>query len=441
MKLKKILGIHVALICVAPPLSHAASFQILEQSPAQLGKAFAGSGSDIQDATTVFFNPAGMSQFNSNSVSVGFNLIQPQASFQDEGSTTGGVTGKTDEGAVVPNLYAVTRLDDRWSFGVGVNAPYGMSSSYPADWIGRYLATDSELEVLNINATAAFTLNEQWAFGLGINYQRMEVTLESAFDSSFGAAPTPETDSYASIKGDDTDLVADLSMYWQPTNVLSFGLIWRQGGAFDLTGEATFTLDETCSPEAGLTPEIGAQCQGALTALAGAVASSVELPDTITLSGSYQLNQQWAIHADIAQTQWSSIEQVVVTNTNSESNAPPVSVLDLQYDNTQRISLGTSFRPDDVWQWRFGVALDEAPQTDPSYITPRIPDGDRTWLSAGFNYQWNEAFSVDVAYTHIAVDDAEIDDTSATPSGNEYQVLGSFDSKVDIFAVQFNWAY
>lgn len=425
---KRYLVVQIAVLGVAPQIGSTASFQILEQSPAQLGKAFAGSGSDIQDATTVFFNPAGMSQLETNAASAGLNFIRPQSSFHNEASTTGGEESETDESALVPNLYSVTRLDERWTLGLGVSAPYGLSSSYSPDWYGRYIATDSELEVININATAAFALNEQWALGFGINYQSMDVTLESAVDSTFGLAPNPATDSYAHIEGDDSDFVADLSVHWAPSDALAFGLLWRQGGSFDLSGQASFTLNDACTGE----------CAAGIGARAGAAAAAVDLPDTFTLSGSYRVSPQWSLHADIARTEWSSIQQVLVMNTET---GDPVSVLDLQYDDTHRFSLGTSFSPDSAWQWRFGVALDEAPQTDPGLVTPRIPDGDRTWLSAGLNYQYSETFSIDAAYTHIFVDDADINNVSASAAGADYEVVGNFDSKVDILAVQLNWSY
>src|SRR5690606_7974368 len=112
----------------------ASSFLILEQSPAHLGHAFAGTASNINDATTVFFNPAGMSQVKNRQVSVAGNVIFTEAAFNDNGSNTGGTAGKTEEVALVPNLYAVHPLSDQWTFGIGVNAPFGLASDYGEEW-------------------------------------------------------------------------------------------------------------------------------------------------------------------------------------------------------------------------------------------------------------------------------------------------------------------
>lgn len=430
---KTVLGLQIGLLCAAPQWATAASFQILEQSPAQLGKAFAGSASDVQDATTVFFNPAAMTQLQGNSVSGGVNFIQAQSEFTDAGSNTNGQPGETDELATVPNVYSVTRLNNQWFLGIGVNAPFGLSSSFNPDWHGRYLATDSDLEVLNINATVAYRINPQWSVGVGLNYQRAEVTLDNQVDSTFGAAPNTATDSSVQVKGDDTDFVADVSLYWQPTEPLAIGLMWRQGGSFNLGGYADFTLSDAC-----LTVIPG--CAAGLGALEGNVTASVDLPDTLTLSGSYRLNSEWGIHADIAHTRWSSIQTVEIINT---ENNMTLDTLELRYDDTQRISLGATYNPEGQWQWRAGLAFDDAPQTDPTYVTPRIPDADRTWLSAGFNYQWSERLSIDAAYAHILVDDVSINSVTPTqaPEAEDSVVVGSFDSSVNIVGVQVNWRY
>jgi len=190
-------------IALFPLPTLAASFQILEQSPAHLGKAFAGTASDIADASSVFFNPAGIVELDQPTFTLGANAIFTQAEFNNENSNTNGVAGKTDEIGYVPNIYYVHPLSERLSFGLGINAPYGLASDYEDDWYGRYLATHSELEVANFNAVVAYTLTDKLSLGLGVNYQRADVTLESQFDSTLGINPSPATDSSAKIQGDD----------------------------------------------------------------------------------------------------------------------------------------------------------------------------------------------------------------------------------------------
>ncbi len=272
----------------------------------------------------------------------------------------------------------------------------------------------------------------------------IDVTLQSQFDSTLGASPDPATDSSASIEGDDDDIVFDASVLWTPAPGTQLGLIWRQGGDFTLDGSAAFEFNAACAPGAGSptgappAPTTGTLCAGALTGLEGPVTAGAELPDTITLSGSQQLNDVWTLHADIAQTRWSSIQTIAVDNVDNGEN---VATLDLRYDDTLRLALGASAALTDTFTLRFGVAQDEAPQTDPEFVSPRIPDEDRTWLAVGANFQVFDSVTMDVSYAHLLVDDAQLERTEPTPLGGSYTLDGSFDSSVNILAAQINWQF
>ncbi len=427
-----------ALVCSSSAVM-ASSFLILEQSPAHLGHAFAGTASNINDATTVFFNPAGMSQLKHRQVSVAGNVIFTEAEFNNDGSNTGGPEGKTDEIAVVPNLYAVYPLSDQWTFGIGINAPFGLASDYGEEWIGRYLASFSELQVINVNATFAYALSEQLSVGLGVSYQHADVTLESQVDSTFGFAPAAAADNRAVIEGSDYAFVADVSMYYQPSDTTRLGLVWRQGADFSLEGGADFELAPACTPGAGAptgappAPTTGTICAVTLNNLRGDAHAEVTLPDTLTFSLSQQIAEQWTLHGDIAWTKWSSIQTIDVINSN---NSLTITQLDLAYENTMRYALGVTFAPGSAWTWRAGIAWDETPQDNPQRVNPRIPDQDRTWLSFGFNYSVSEDFSIDAGFAHLIIDDAHIDHVDNV-SG--HRVRGHFDASVDIIGVQANW--
>lgn len=430
----------IGLLSLFPCISHASSFQILEQSPALMGQGFAGTASTAEDATTVFFNPAALNQLD-RSASIGINGIFTESKFRDTNSNTGGIQDKTDEVGVVPNLYAVFPYREGITFGFGVNAPFGLASKYDRNWIGRYLGTFSELEVINISGAVALQLNDQWAVGASVNYQRADVTLESQFDSTLGVSPSPATDSRAKIAGDDDDFTATLALFYTPTEDTKLGLVWHQGGKFDLTGDAKFDLNTACSPGAGYptgappAPTTGTICNGLLNSLAGDVYAKVQLPDVMTFSASQRVNDYWWLHLDVAWTEWSKIKQINIIH--DDTNAD-VSTLDLQYQNSMRYAVGASYEANDQWTWRLGVAYDESPQEDPQHITPRVPDDNRTWLTLGVNYAFSPSLSVDVSYAYLNVDEPKIQHFDPATGHN---VEGTFKSKVSILGVQANWRF
>ena len=84
-----------------------------------MGSAFAGAAAIAEDASTVWFNPAGMALLQNPQATVALHYIMPTASFTNDGSYinpafTGGVAAPgslsgtnatSDVNALVPNLY------------------------------------------------------------------------------------------------------------------------------------------------------------------------------------------------------------------------------------------------------------------------------------------------------------------------------------------------
>jgi len=109
-----------------------AGFALIENSASGMGNAFAGGAAIADDASTVWFNPAGMTRLTGEQISVAGHVILPKADFSNEGSaavTTAPLSGTDDDGgasALVPNFYYVTQLDGEAWVGLGVRLPFGL---------------------------------------------------------------------------------------------------------------------------------------------------------------------------------------------------------------------------------------------------------------------------------------------------------------------------
>ena len=140
--------------------ANASGFALIEVNASGQGNAYAGAAAHTNNASTVFFNPAGMMNLEGEQLSIAAHIIDPSSDFNNDGSKmndmAGGapLTGKDDDGgdtAFVPNFYWVKPLDDKTSFGIGVNAPFGLKTEYDDDWVGRYHGILSDLKTLNFN--------------------------------------------------------------------------------------------------------------------------------------------------------------------------------------------------------------------------------------------------------------------------------------------------
>src|SRR3989442_3923161 len=77
-----------ALGLLAGSEAHAAAFALYEQGVSGLGNAYAGAAAVAEDATTVWWNPAGMARLGSGKhAAIAGSIIAPSTKFSDKAST------------------------------------------------------------------------------------------------------------------------------------------------------------------------------------------------------------------------------------------------------------------------------------------------------------------------------------------------------------------
>ena len=439
--------------------AHSAGFAIIENSASGMGNAFAGAAAVAEDASTVFFNPAGLTNLPGSQLVVAGHIIIPSADFSNRGSyinpaLTGGtpvagtLSGTDDNGgenAFVPNLYYATQINDQLFAGLGVNAPFGLATKYDNDWVGRYHAVRSEISTININPSLAYRLNEHFSLGGGFSAQYISATLSNNVDfgticygleaqipqipdgscAAAGMIPTG-SDGYAKIKGSDWSFGFNLGAMLHITDHTRIGLAYRSNIKQNLEGSASFRVPANF--QAILNMGIP------LFSDTGAKAD-VDLPESASLSLYHAFNDQWAILADATWTKWSRFDELAIRYDNPMQ---PDTIQPENWDNSMRYSLGATYSPNQNWIFRAGWAYDETPISRTADRTPRIPGNDRTWVALGLGYRMTESLSIDAAYSHLFIDDTAVD---ALDHSTGHQLIGTYESSVDIFSAQLNYKF
>ncbi len=173
-----------ASLALMPAAASASGFALLEQSASRLGTAFAGTAAAADDATTVFFNPAGMtslrrarSRRERQRHRDRFGVSQRQLRRRRSHSRSAATAATRAIWNFVPAAYFVLPVGDDLAFGIGVNAPFGLKLVYDDGWIGRFQALHSEIKTLNVNPSVAWRIGERISLGAGIDYQRLDAEL------------------------------------------------------------------------------------------------------------------------------------------------------------------------------------------------------------------------------------------------------------------------
>ena len=422
----------------ASTLASAAGFALIEQSASGMGNAFAGAAATAEDASTVFYNPAGMSKIEGMQVTLGAHLIDLSAKFSNSGAsagpaamgpTTGGNGGDAGGIAVVPNLYFVMPIGDSLRFGLGVNAPFGLKTEYDDNWIGRFQGIKTDVKTININPSLSFKVNDAFSIGAGVNYQRLDAELTNA------VVLGPGTEGRAKLKADDDAWGWNAGILFQPTSSTKLGASYRSKIKYKLDGTTTISTSTGVALPAPFS---------------GPTTADITLPDSFSLSLAQKLNDQWEILADATFTRWSEVNRINIVDSTSANGTLRESLV-LGFDNSWRYSLGVNYKLNDGWTLKGGVALDKTPVKDSTTRTVRLPDNDRTWLSLGAQMKILQSSKLDFGYSHIFIKNADINSaasqqapgfTTPTPApGTASTVAGSYKGSIDIFSVQYTLSF
>jgi len=453
------------------------AFALAEQNVMGLGNAFAGAAATAEDANTVWFNPAGLARLNFPQVEGAIHVIIPSAKFQNANSQAaalqplGGSGGDAGSAAFVPNLYGSIAVNDALHLGIGINVPFGLKTEYDDGWIGRYQALKSEVKTINVNPAFGWKVTPQFWLGAGANYQHFDATLTNnvnysgALAQGYGQAAaggiispaqagalsgaTAGLDTFAKITGDDA------AWGWNVGAMFSFngdanndpgagriGLTYRSKLKYNVVGTVNFTNPATPVLSGPLVP-----LQGVVTSVSntinqtrlnnGGVTLDINMPDSASLSYYQKINNQWDFLADVSWTGWSTIQELRI----KRADGATLSVLPENFKDTWRYSVGVNYYPDEKWVLRGGLAYDQSPINDVDR-GPRLPDNDRTWISAGARYKYSSALNFDVAASYIFVKDGSINNSGNPASIASNGLLnGSYDNHVWVISGQFNYRF
>lgn len=466
MKLRNA-GVACAVLGMLASASASGSgFSLLEQSASGLGRAFAGTAAIADDATTVYFNPAGLARLKGVQVVAAVSGVDVNTRFHNSGSlpalgqALGGEGGDAGGLSIVPAVYLSVPLTDSLTFGLGLNAPFGLKTDYDAGWMGRFQALRSEVKTINVNPALAWAPNEHMSFGVGVSYQRIKAVLTNAvnydavvFSGVYGSvyaaalqagltpaqaaaaanaqagglvALVPGLQGTARVEGDDTAWGFNLGALFDLGDSTRVGIAYRSAIKYGVTGNVDFVAPTTANPTAAFV--IQAASGGPLAD--GPVGLDLKLPDSATLSLVQQMGERASLSFDAAWTGWSSVPQLQIVR----ASGAVLSTTPEKWKDTWRFALGGDCKVAANWTVRAGIAYDQAPVPS-STRTPRLPDNDRTWFAVGAGWDPTSALHVDLGYAHLMAKNAPLNQNAGSAAA--YGLLaGTQKTHIDIVAAQ-----
>lgn len=427
-----------AAVALAAGPAVAGGFDVREQSALFQGMAFAGAAAGGKSLSSMFWNPAAAGSVTDGiTMESNYSLILPRAELKAETFDADGAgpapaipaellgldtTVDVGRDAVVPASYYAYRLNAQTVLAMSINSQFGLGTKPDnPDWVGQNIGRSAKLFSVTATPTLAYEISPGIQIGAGLQIQYMDLKRFKA------AATAPGVGTPSSVlEGDDWGFGYTLGINLSPAAGTSIGVGFRSKIEQELEG----SIDVVGAPPGIATAPIHAD---------------VELPEKLTASLRQAVSSNFRVEATVEWTNWSRLGVIPVVLDDNFINLPPVPAgatiaeLDFQWEDGWYYSVGGEYDYSDKLTLRAGIGYEESPIQKASQRLAQLPDSDRIWLSAGASYKIGDLMgllkdaTVDLAYTHIFVEDAEFE---RHPASSAFPVVaGSVDASVDIISV------
>ncbi|HFG1970867.1 TPA: outer membrane protein transport protein [Vibrio cholerae] len=410
--------------------TQAAGFQLAEYSATGLGRAYAGEAAMADNASAQWRNPAMLTYLEGTQVSAGAIYVNPNVDV--EGTVTHQQLGKTHASsndfahdAVIPNFYLSHQLNEQMALGFALGTNYGMETDLGTEFAASHFGNQASVISKEANLNIAYQILPQLSIGGGVRYVMGE--------GHFGAtAPAknlirhpvtnnvmtlPKGTTLKYMEGEDNSWGWQVGSAWQINQDHRVGFAYKSEVVMDFEGHAEGVSYGSYKP--GM--------------------MSVTLPATAELASFHQLNDQWAIHASINWTDWSSFKELTAVFPEKSDL-----IKSENWEDNYRFALGTTYQYDAKLALRAGVAYDTS-AVDDKNRTATIPETDRTWVSVGGSYVATPKLTLDAGFTYIFAKDATINEPRDASDQTAAAIGGAFTGNVSgnvwLIGVQANYRF
>lgn len=359
--------------------SQAAGFRLPETSVAGIAMANA-LVADTELRGALSYNPAAMS-FHDGGLVAGLMNIHHVTEVTPEGGST--TESEAQQNIVAPNVYYMNRINGELTWGVGLNAPFGLETRWADETFATFVGPvdglepeHSKVEMVNLNPNLAWQLSEHTSVAVGLDYFLVR---ELVFN-------TQSID----IDGNGQGLGWNLGVQHRH-GAWSFGLAYRSSVVTDIDG----TVDAT-----------------ALGGTRSSASTELEFPSLLQIGARYEFNPEWALELDIERTGWSSFDVIEIEHS-SGITSPILSTN--EWRDTTAYRLGVSHQLSPATQLRIGYARENSPETG-DYTSARVPASELQTFGIGMAHQLG-ALTIEASYMLVRFDALDFDSNRSYLAG------------------------
>ena len=416
--MKKVLTLTALSTLLLSTSAMAAGFHLREQSAAAQGNAYAGATAGAENGSYAYYNVAGITRQKGMQVNLGGTYIAPRATAKNvrgQSGERGADVENVVHAAISPNGTVSYQLNDKAFAAIAANSQFGMITKYDPEWVGSDHGITSDLKSGTITPMFAYKATDKLSLGAGVQMQYVWAHLTSSNTLAPGVRVNNIT-----TNGNDFDMGYQLGALYEFTDSTRVGVGYRSEINHKLKGK----MKSSGSPISLFNDRTNQKISAKLTT-----------PAMLSMGVYHDVNEKWAVMAEYQRVFWSSFQNLTFK---SQNGGYTISNVKENWRDTNFYSVGTSYMLDNQWKLRLGLAYDQS-AVRYAHRTPRIPDSDRIWYSAGLGYQYNENLSFDIGYTYIQAHKAKMN--TAVTQNLGYNASADYSNSVKVFAFSLNYAF
>lgn len=339
------------------------------------GNAFVATA---DNPSAVYYNPAGLTQLNGQRLQASVYDVSVSSDYR---SAAGNASMDDGYQAVPQFFYAIKPAAQAWAFGIGLYAPFGLSTEWPANSPLRTLALKNEQTCLTFNVSGAYQVSPQLSVGGGLTYNKVTTDLRRAI-GVFGP-----TDLFR-FNGNGHAFGFTMGALWKPATQHSFGFSYQSNFSTKLTGTTDTIPLITGEPST----------------------AKFDFPEVVILGYSYRPTPEWNFEVNFDWTNWNRLKTVTITKA---SGTVPLA---FNWESGYFYEFGVTRYLSDSWNVSAGYLYTENSVPDATY-TPAVPDSNRSFYSLGVGYNSGN-LSANLAWHHA-------DGGTRTVTGSPPSLIGA----------------
>lgn len=302
-----------------------------------------------------------------------------------------------------PNVFATLAHNPKLKYGLGVFVPFGLGTTWdvykfpasttatgPLTYAAGFPEDElmSSIAVFDLHPSVAYQILPNFSAGLGLSVFYGTIELGKI---SFNPDLSPGSTAYllqpisSDMSGSGIGFGGNLGFIYKPTSCLALGLTAKMPASIPMEGDAEIYLWKP-APIVPVAQKIGGKSD---------VETDLDLPGDIGFGVSYKVKPNWAVNLDYAYTMWSALEEVKVTmKTPANVLGTTESIVDFQWEDTSRISLGTEYVMN-ANIFRAGMYYEQSPIPVETQTITISDVGDKISANLGYGRSFGK-FSLDL---------------------------------------------